>query len=157
MRTATIAALSATFLAFAGGSAFAQGAMSSSSSSKMAPSEMKTMHECQAMSHSKMMQNKNCMALMKKYPDQMKGTAGGGSMENGNGGAMGTGNSSTGNGNGGAMQNGGSGNGGAMENGNGCSIGGSNGSMGSSGGSENGGAGNSGGTMSNQGSGGSGQ
>ena len=38
----------------------------------MAPSEVKTLHECQAMKHGAMMKNRNCMALQKKYPGVLK-------------------------------------------------------------------------------------
>lgn len=58
-------------LAFAGGTALAA-TTSMSSHPKMAPSEAKTLKECQAMKQSAMMKNKNCMALQKKYPGVMK-------------------------------------------------------------------------------------
>ena len=58
-------------LAFAGGTAFAAtGAMSSHH--KMAPSEVKTLKECQSMKHSAMIKDRNCLALQKKYPSAMK-------------------------------------------------------------------------------------
>ncbi|HET7413054.1 MAG TPA: hypothetical protein VFJ18_10370 [Pararhizobium sp.] len=65
--------LGAAVLAMAGAPAFAAG---NSMTSKMAPSEVKTMHECQGMSHNAMMNDSNCTALMKKYPNISMGTTG---------------------------------------------------------------------------------
>jgi hypothetical protein len=45
----------------------------------MTSSEKTTMTKCQGMSPSAMQQDSQCQALMKKYPDAMKGTTGSGS------------------------------------------------------------------------------
>ncbi|MGN6550866.1 MAG: hypothetical protein ACTHJ3_13360 [Pararhizobium sp.] len=68
MFTVKSAMLGMAVVAFAAAPAFAATSMSGS---KMAPSEVKTMHTCQSMSHSAMMKDKNCTALMKKYPKMM--------------------------------------------------------------------------------------
>ncbi len=68
------AALGLTMLAFAGGSAFAQGMMSSDSSmgsQKMSASDMKAMKKCQGMSHDMMMKSSKCTKMMKMHPDMM--------------------------------------------------------------------------------------
>ncbi|HEY5306265.1 MAG TPA: hypothetical protein VIJ52_06325 [Pseudolabrys sp.] len=94
--------LAAAFTIAVSGTAFA---------STMSQSEMATKKECQNMSKSAMQRNENCVALMKKYPDEMNGSGsmGSGSMNNGSmnkssgsmnngGGSMGSSGGSTSNG-----------------------------------------------------------
>lgn len=120
MFTVKSAVLGMAIVAFAGAPAFAAASMSGS---KMAPSEVKTMHTCQSMSHSAMMKDKNCTALMKKYPKMMrsKGSMHKGSMHKGSmstGSMKGKGGSSKKN----SMSGSGSMNGGGSMNSNGGSM-----------------------------------
>lgn len=48
-----------------------KGMMSSSGDMKMTKSQMASMKRCNAMSHSMMMKNKKCVAMMKMHPDMM--------------------------------------------------------------------------------------
>ena len=69
------AALGAALLLLAGGSALAQGAMTSHDSmmSGMSKHDMMMMQHCQGMSHDAMMKSHSCMKMMKMHPDMMKG------------------------------------------------------------------------------------
>lgn len=75
----TSCALALTFAVAVSGTAFA---------ATMTSSEKATMKECQGMSQSAMQKDKNCVALMKKYPSAMKSS---GSMNGSGSGSMGSG------------------------------------------------------------------
>lgn len=74
MRILTLIALSAMSIAVAA-PALAQGAMKPEKMTKMSDADAKNIKMCQAMPHDKMTKNAECMKMMKKHPDMMKGNA----------------------------------------------------------------------------------
>ena len=71
MKTFTTLALAATLAASFAGAGFAQSSMSN-----MSATDKATMTKCQGMGDSAMKADKDCTALMQKYPDAAKGTTG---------------------------------------------------------------------------------
>ena len=59
-------------------SVLAGAALAQSSMSNMSATDQATMKRCQGMSQDMMQKDANCMAMMKKNPDMMKGTSGSG-------------------------------------------------------------------------------
>ena len=76
------AALGAALVVLAGGSAFAQGAMTGHDSmmSGLSKHDMMMMKHCQGMSHDAMMKSHSCMTMMKMHPDMMKDNMSNGMM-----------------------------------------------------------------------------